>query len=91
MSRGVLGDEEDDVLELENGEVNIPARLRSEPVCLVGKVFSDKMINSFALIEVMIKVFRAKGKLTVHVWGHGLLIFSFELEEDRAWVIWNQP
>lgn len=39
----------------------------------------------------MIKAFRPKGKLTSREWGNGLLLFSFELAEDREWVIRNQP
>ncbi|KAL8456616.1 hypothetical protein ACS0TY_034736 [Phlomoides rotata] len=91
MSRVVRGDEEEDVLELGDGGTTIPVKVRSDPVCLVGKLCTDKTVNSFALSEVMIKAFRSKGKLNARDWGHGLWIFSFELEEDRAWVIRNQP
>lgn len=75
----------EDVLDLGSG----PATTR--PVCLVGKLCSQKVVNVFALMEVMKKAFRSKGKLSVRDWGSGLLIFTFELEEDRLWVLRNQP
>ncbi|KAL8520151.1 hypothetical protein ACS0TY_010899 [Phlomoides rotata] len=42
-------------------------------------------------MDVMIKSFKAKGKLTAWDWGNGLLVFSFELEEDKRWVPQQQP
>ncbi|KAL8552178.1 hypothetical protein ACS0TY_001027 [Phlomoides rotata] len=38
----------------------------------------------------MKKVFKPKGKLMARDWGEGLIIFSFERNEDREWVIRNQ-
>ncbi|KAL8514137.1 hypothetical protein ACS0TY_013313 [Phlomoides rotata] len=43
------------------------------------------------MMDVMTKGFRPKGKLTSRDWGNGLLLFSFELSEDRDWVLRNQP
>ncbi|KAL8529777.1 hypothetical protein ACS0TY_007001 [Phlomoides rotata] len=79
-----------EILDLGNSRADSVRRLCSEPVCLVGKICTDKTVNSFALMEVMIKAIRAKGKLSARDWGHGLLIFLFELMEDRDWVIRNQ-
>ncbi|KAL8529621.1 hypothetical protein ACS0TY_006884 [Phlomoides rotata] len=83
--------DDEEVLDLGNGGIDQTRRMRLEPVCLVGKLCTEKSVNSYTLIEVMIKAFRAKGRLIVRDWGHGLLIFSFELEEDRDWVIQNLP
>ncbi|KAL8459359.1 hypothetical protein ACS0TY_036736 [Phlomoides rotata] len=83
--------EEEEVLELGNGGIDRMRRIGSGPVCLVGKLYTEKSVNSYALIDVMIKAFRAKGRLTARDWGNGQLIFSFDLEEDRTWVIRNQP
>ncbi|KAL8502132.1 hypothetical protein ACS0TY_021302 [Phlomoides rotata] len=69
MSRAVR-EEEEDVLELGDGGNDIPARVRTDPVCLVGKLCTDKIVNSFALSEVMVKAFRSKGKLNARDWGH---------------------
>ncbi|KAL8489122.1 hypothetical protein ACS0TY_025139 [Phlomoides rotata] len=61
------------------------------PVYLVGRLCCDKSVNLFALMEVMKKAFRTKGKMTVRDWGGGLLVFSFESRTDRDWVLRNQP
>ncbi|KAL8527962.1 hypothetical protein ACS0TY_005684 [Phlomoides rotata] len=83
--------DEGEVLDLGGGGFDQTRRGFLEPVCLVGKLISGKSVNSYALTEVMIKAFRAKGKLNARDWGNGMLIFSFELGEDREWVIRNQP
>ncbi|KAL8524703.1 hypothetical protein ACS0TY_014347 [Phlomoides rotata] len=84
-------EEVDGVLDLGGEDRNQASRRLPSPVCLVGRVFSDKPVNSFALMDVMIKAFRVNGSLTVRDWGNGLLIFMFDLEEDRRWVLRNQP
>ncbi|KAL8469470.1 hypothetical protein ACS0TY_032350 [Phlomoides rotata] len=61
------------------------------PICLVGRLCTGKSFNAFALIDVLKKGFRPKGKLTARDWGKGTWIFSFEREDDRKWVIHNQP
>ncbi|KAL8543244.1 hypothetical protein ACS0TY_003962 [Phlomoides rotata] len=73
--------EEEDILDL--GEVlgvRVDAGTRS-PVCLVGRLFSEKGYNVFALLNVMTKVFRVKGKLSGRDWR----------ADDCAWVLRNQP
>lgn len=47
--------------------------------------------NTYALIDVMTKVFHPKGKRTARAWGKGLIIFSFERTKDKDWVMSNQP
>ncbi|KAL8487563.1 hypothetical protein ACS0TY_023576 [Phlomoides rotata] len=76
--------EEEDMLDLDDVDRGIQRRLCTRPACMVGKVFMEKAVNSFTLADIMIKAFRPKGKLTARDWGNGLLIFSFEHEED-----WN--
>lgn len=60
-------------------------------MCLEAKLILGKALNLFALIEVMTKAFRPKKKLTVRDWGNGLIMFSFECDDDRQWVCKNQP
>lgn len=57
----------------------------------MGKVYSERLANTYALIDVMKKAFRSKGKLSARDWGGGLVFFSFERAEDREWVLNNQP
>ncbi|KAK6158791.1 hypothetical protein DH2020_006105 [Rehmannia glutinosa] len=59
--------------------------------CLVGKLYLDKPWKPFYLIEVMKKSWRPKGQVEGREWGKGLILFRFENEEDRNWVIHNQP
>ncbi|KAL8505826.1 hypothetical protein ACS0TY_016886 [Phlomoides rotata] len=83
--------EKEPILDL--GDIGLADRRRHVPtsVCLVGKICSDKSHNVFAVIDVMPKAFRPKGKFTARDWGWGVLIFSFVLREDRDWVLRNQP
>lgn len=81
------GDEEDDVLDLGCIPTGTANRLQS--ACLVGKLIVEKSYNVFALIDVMSKSFKPKGKLQARDWGHGLIMFSFERADDRDWVIRN--
>ncbi|KAL8462459.1 hypothetical protein ACS0TY_033473 [Phlomoides rotata] len=84
MQRVSHGEEEEDVLELGGESVNSISGRGAIPVNLVGNLCSEKPKNTYALIDVMIKAFKAKGNLTARDWGNGTLIFSFKLEEDRA-------
>ncbi|KAL8510505.1 hypothetical protein ACS0TY_017356 [Phlomoides rotata] len=91
MDEGGSLDTGTDVLDLGDG-LNLRA-VRSEvrPVALVGRLCSAKSINLFAMMEVMNKGFRPKGRLSSREWGNGMVLFSFELPEDREWVLRNQP
>lgn len=83
-------DSDDDVLDL-GSVVPIRNRSRVSSVCLVEKVISDRAINSFVVIDVMTKSFRAKQKSTTREWGNGMILFSFESPADRDRVVGNQP
>ncbi|KAL8462078.1 hypothetical protein ACS0TY_033235 [Phlomoides rotata] len=85
-----MGDMDDDVLDM-GSSAGIGSVGPIAPICLVGKLLTEKNINQFALLDVMSKTFRPKGKLTARAWGKGLVLFSFEHSEDRAWVCRNQP
>ncbi|KAL8536622.1 hypothetical protein ACS0TY_011992 [Phlomoides rotata] len=61
------------------------------PIYLAGILLTDKAYNCFALMDVMKKAFKPKGILTVRDWGAGLIIFSFEREDDMDWAVRNQP
>ncbi|KAL8534091.1 hypothetical protein ACS0TY_010200 [Phlomoides rotata] len=59
------------------------------PVCLADRLLTENYYNTFALMDIMKKVFKPKGKLTIRDWGDGLIIFSFEDSIDREWVLRN--
>lgn len=59
--------------------------------CLVGKLFSDKSANSFAIMEVMKKAWKAKKGLEAREWTHNLFLFSFKDNSELKWVVKNQP
>ncbi|KAL8521325.1 hypothetical protein ACS0TY_011742 [Phlomoides rotata] len=84
---GDLEGGEEDVLNLDFALT--PTVVRT--ICLVGKICAPKAPNVFTLIEVMVKAFKPKGKLTVREWGKMMVMFSFERANDRVWVIRNQP
>lgn len=89
----LLGGQEarEDVLELDLPLGLTGQQGQSGPVTLAGKLITEKNYNVFALIDVMVKAFRPKGRLTARDWGKGLIIFSFESVQDREWVLKNQP
>ncbi|KAL8539297.1 hypothetical protein ACS0TY_001067 [Phlomoides rotata] len=65
MNRSSPGEGDEEVLDLRGVGDGVTRRSRVDPVCLIGKVCSDKAVNSYALTEVMIKAFCAKDKLSV--------------------------
>lgn len=85
MAENLIGGE--DVLDLG---VRSHASRRSS-CCLVRRLCTDKAVNLFALTDVMIKSFKASGKITAREWGKGMTIFCFEREDDTDWVLRNQP
>lgn len=77
---------------LDLGELVDSVRpIHGKPVCLAGKLMHEKPGNVFDIKKVMMKAFRPKGKLTIRELGNGLPLFSFDLVEDREWVICIQP
>ncbi|KAL8544826.1 hypothetical protein ACS0TY_005152 [Phlomoides rotata] len=86
---GVVSDPEDEVLDLGFGvgQDNGP----TSPICLVGRLCTEKTFNIYALTDVMLKAFRVKGKVTAREWGKNLLIFTFGESSERDWVLRNQP
>lgn len=59
--------------------------------CLVGRLCAPKPPNSFHLLEVMKKAWRAKKDVTAREWGNKLFLFTFKHREDRDWVLNQQP
>lgn len=59
--------------------------------CLVGRLCAPKPPNSFHLMEIMKKVWRAKKDITAREWGNKLFLFTFKNREDRDWVLNQQP
>lgn len=81
----------EEILDLDTVKVIQSQHEAVKPACLIGKLCSHKPVNIFALMDVLKKAFRSKGKLSARDWGNGLIIFTFENGEDREWVIRNQP
>ncbi|KAL8513766.1 hypothetical protein ACS0TY_013031 [Phlomoides rotata] len=79
----------EDVLDL--GLVEGSIREGGVSFCLAGRLFTDRSFNMFALMEVMLKAFKSRTKVTTREWGNKLLIFTFADERDIEWVIRNQP
>lgn len=86
MSRG---SSEEEVLDLDGG--SSLARRSRPPICLVGRLCTDKGFNTYALIDVMVKAFKARKKVSAREWGNKLIIFTFDDGMDREWVLKNQP
>lgn len=55
--------DDDEFLDLGGLGGAVESSGRSAPCCLVGKLITEKSANVFALIDVMKKGFRPKGKL----------------------------
>ncbi|KAL8522442.1 hypothetical protein ACS0TY_012554 [Phlomoides rotata] len=91
LRRGVYVEKDEAELVLGRVTDGGSGRRGAFPVCLVGRLLSDKAANTYALMDVMIKSIKAKGRLTARDWGNRLLVFSFELIEDRKWVLLQQP
>ncbi|KAL8539523.1 hypothetical protein ACS0TY_001218 [Phlomoides rotata] len=87
MESGVGEDVEDEVLDI-GLDIHVAAVRRA---FLVGRLCADKSPNVFALMEVMTKAFRPKGKLSAREWGEGMIMFSFDRVDDRDLVLQNQP
>ncbi|KAL8511776.1 hypothetical protein ACS0TY_018276 [Phlomoides rotata] len=84
-----LSDNEDETINLgfhDSGE-----NRGGNPFCLTGRLYTSKPFNVFTLIDVMLKGFKVKGKVSAWEWGKSLLIFSFTDHDDREWVLQNQP
>ncbi|KAL8461674.1 hypothetical protein ACS0TY_032962 [Phlomoides rotata] len=87
---GVRVEDDDSILDL-GSVVTAPPNLSSlRSVIMVGKLYSKKSLNTYALIDVMVKAFNPKPKVTAREWGKNLIMFSFESMVDREWVIQNQ-
>lgn len=67
------------------------AAIKPSSYYLVGQICAKKVMNIYALMEVMTKSFKAKGKLTARECRKGMIIFSFERKDDQEWVLKNQP
>lgn len=59
--------------------------------CLVGKLYSNKTSNPFAIMDVMKKAWRSKKGVDAREWSNNLLLFRFEDEAEMKWVLKNQP
>ncbi|KAL8493783.1 hypothetical protein ACS0TY_024809 [Phlomoides rotata] len=89
INKGALSDNEEDTIDLGFHD---PSENRGgQPFCLAGRLCTSRPFNVYALIDVMLKGFKVKGKVTAREWGKSLLIFSFSDSGDREWVLQNQP
>ncbi|KAL8498787.1 hypothetical protein ACS0TY_021929 [Phlomoides rotata] len=88
MASGVGDEGDEEILDLSEFQDSKLRRGVTVLVCLAGRLCTKRQYNTFALMEVMKKTFRPKGKMTIREWG--LLIFLFDSSEDREWVVQNQ-
>ncbi|KAH6780563.1 hypothetical protein C2S52_011800 [Perilla frutescens var. hirtella] len=86
-----LTDKELVTVEVQFDEAEVLPAHANATNCLVGRLCAAKPPNSYYLMEVMTKAWRAKKDLTVREWGNNLFLFSFKNLADRDWVIRNQP
>lgn len=85
------GDEELDILDLDQIEGPPVEGTQHLSKCIVGKLLSDKYANSFAIMDVMKKAWKAKNGLDAREWTNNLFLFKFEDPAEMHWVIKNQP
>lgn len=84
-----MADDEGEIFDL--GGPSDTRRATRGPICLVGKLCTERPFNTYALIDVMVKAFKAKGRVSAREWGNKLLMFTFDDEIDRDWALKNQP
>lgn len=87
----VGGDEELDILDLDQIEGPPVERAQHLSKCLVGKLLSDKAVNSYAIMDVMKRAWKAKKGMDAREWTNNLFLFKFEDPTEMNWVIKNQP
>lgn len=85
--------QDEDLDPLDLNQIEEPATEDQAPPsnCLVGRVYSGKSVNSYALMEVMKKAWRPKKGFESREWSHNLFLFKFAEAAEMAWVINNQP
>ncbi|KAL8478325.1 hypothetical protein ACS0TY_030295 [Phlomoides rotata] len=60
-------DTEEDTIDL--GTQATGENRGGSPICLVDRLCTNRPFNVYALIDVMLKGFKAKGKVTAREWG----------------------
>lgn len=80
-----------EVLDLDQIEDIQEENTQHQSNCLVGKLQTEKSANSFAIMDVMKKAWRAKKGLDAREWTHNLFLFRFTDQAEMTWVIKNQP
>lgn len=86
-----LGDTDEEVLDLSNVVVIGRFEGTHTPFFLVGWLCTVRSYNSYALLDVMMKAFKARKKFLAHEWGNWILIFTFDDKYYRDWVLKEQP
>lgn len=82
--------EVEDVVDLPNIE-EVQAPTSKGTMCIVGRLLSEKAINSFALMDVMKRAWKPQQGFEPKEWSNNLFIFRFDSEADLNWVLANQP
>lgn len=72
ISVGFLWENDLNVLDL--GSAITDRRTHSKLSCLIGMLCSQKSLNTFAVLDVMKKAFRLKGKLYTRDWPIRVLL-----------------
>lgn len=87
----LLTDKESVVVDSIVAEKREESNMVGFAFCLVGRLCAPKPPNSFHLMEIMRKAWRAKKDITSREWGNNLFLFTFKNREDRDWVLNQQP
>lgn len=84
-------EDDHEVLDLDQIEEVQEENTQHHSNCLVGKLQTEKSANSFAIMDVMKKAWRAKKGLDAREWTHNLFLFQFTDQAEITWVIKNHP
>lgn len=83
--------EDNDLLDLDQVTDTSTESSQNHSLCLVGKLHTEKSANSFAIMDVMKKAWRAKKGLDAREWTNNLFLFRFQDPAEMVWVLKNQP
>lgn len=81
-------DEENEVFVLDG---DIDEQVNMYELCLVGRLLTEKSVNTRAMKTKITDVWRPTMGLNVKELEYGLFIFQFYRKEDMQWVVKGRP
>lgn len=81
-------DEEKEVFVLD---VDIDENMNRYELCLVGRLFTEKNVNTRVRKSKIADVWRPAMGLNIKELEHGLFLFQFYKKEDMRWVVKGGP